>query len=131
MRETLFAGVRELDLDPGLTNAGDHDVAELLVDDGLAELESPVVVLVWLEVTVCESVELVDPLLPESPPYDAVMLWVPTARLEVDPGVANLKVSGVYRVGDNSAFARSLAKLLPIVVHEDGDTLILTADTDP
>jgi transmembrane sensor len=54
-----------------------------------------------------------------------------TQRVEVDPSVATLKVSGVYRVGDNAAFARSLAKLLPLVVHEDGDTLVLTADTDP
>jgi transmembrane sensor len=54
-----------------------------------------------------------------------------TARLEVDPSVAALKVSGVYRVGDNAAFARSLAKLLPITVRQDGDTLLLTADTDP
>ena len=53
-----------------------------------------------------------------------------TQRVEVDPSVASLKVSGVYRVGDNAAFARSLAKLLPIVVHEGGDSLILTADTD-
>jgi transmembrane sensor len=54
-----------------------------------------------------------------------------TQRVEVDPSVAALKVSGVYRVGDNAAFARSLAKLLPIAVHEDGDALVLTADTDP
>ena len=53
-----------------------------------------------------------------------------TARLEVDPSVAGLKVSGVYRVGDNGAFARSLAKLLPIAVHQNGDTLLLTADSD-
>ena len=38
-----------------------------------------------------------------------------TAKLAVDPSVAGLKVSGVYRVGDNAAFARSLTKLLPIV----------------
>ena len=54
-----------------------------------------------------------------------------TARLEVDPSVAGLKVSGLYRVGDNSAFARSLAKLLPIAVRQNGDTLLLTADSDP
>ena len=54
-----------------------------------------------------------------------------TQRLAVDPAVASLKVSGVYRVGDNAAFARSLAKLLPVAVHEDGDTLLLTADSDP
>jgi transmembrane sensor len=54
-----------------------------------------------------------------------------TAKLAVDPSVADLKVSGVYRVGDNSAFARSLAKLFPVAVRQTGDTLILTADTDP
>ncbi len=54
-----------------------------------------------------------------------------TQRVEVDPSVAALKVSGVYRVGDNAAFARSLAKLLPIVVRENGESLVLTADTDP
>ena len=54
-----------------------------------------------------------------------------TARLEVDPSVAGLKVSGMYRVGDNSAFAQSLAKLLPITVRQNGDTLVLTADSDP
>jgi len=54
-----------------------------------------------------------------------------TARLEVDPSVAGLKVSGVYRVGDNGAFARSLTKLLPIAIRQDGDALLLTADSDP
>ena len=54
-----------------------------------------------------------------------------TAKLEVDSSVAGLKVSGVYRVGDNSAFAHSLAKLLPIAIRQDGDALLLTADSDP
>ncbi|HMH65996.1 MAG TPA: FecR domain-containing protein [Rhizomicrobium sp.] len=54
-----------------------------------------------------------------------------TAKLAVDPSVAGLKVSGVYRVGDNGAFARSLAKLLPIAVRQAGDTLVLTGDSDP
>jgi transmembrane sensor len=53
-----------------------------------------------------------------------------TARIAVDPAVAGLKVSGVYRVGDNSAFARSLAKLLPIQVRQDGDTLQLVPEGD-
>ena len=52
------------------------------------------------------------------------------AKLAADPGVAGLKVSGMYRVGDNGAFARSLAKLLPITVRQIGDTLMLTADPD-
>jgi transmembrane sensor len=50
------------------------------------------------------------------------------ARLEVDPSVAGLKVSGVYRVGDNEAFARSIAKLLPIAVRQDGDSYRLVPD---
>ena len=54
-----------------------------------------------------------------------------TARLEVDPSVAGLKVSGLYRVGDNAAFAHSLAKLLPITVRQNGDALVLAADSDP
>jgi transmembrane sensor len=53
-----------------------------------------------------------------------------TAKLAVDPSVASLKVSGMYRVGDNAAFARALAKLLPINVQQAGDTLMLTADND-
>jgi len=53
-----------------------------------------------------------------------------TAKLAVDPSVAALKVSGMYRVGDNSAFAHSLAKLLPITVRQIGDTLVLAADPD-
>lgn len=53
-----------------------------------------------------------------------------TAKLAVDPSVAELKVSGMYRVGDNSAFAHSLTKLLPVTVRQIGDTLVLTADPD-
>jgi transmembrane sensor len=53
-----------------------------------------------------------------------------TAKLAVDPSVAGLKVSGVYRVGDNSAFAHALTKLLPITVRQIGDTLVLSADPD-
>jgi len=49
-------------------------------------------------------------------------------RLEVSSSVADLKVSGVYRVGDNEAFARSIAKLLPIAVRRDGDSYLLVAD---
>jgi transmembrane sensor len=53
-----------------------------------------------------------------------------TAKLAVDPDIAGLKVSGMYRVGDNSAFAHALAKLLPITVRQIGDTLVLSADPD-
>ena len=53
-----------------------------------------------------------------------------TAKLAVDPSVAGLKVSGVYRVGDNSAFAHSLTKLLPVTVRQIGDTYMLSADPD-
>lgn len=53
-----------------------------------------------------------------------------TVKLAVDPSVAGLKVSGMYRVGDNSAFANSLAKLLPVTVRQLGDTVVLTEDPD-
>jgi transmembrane sensor len=53
-----------------------------------------------------------------------------TAKLAVDPSVAGLKVSGVYRVGDNGAFAHSLTKLLPVTVRQIGDTYMLSADSD-
>ena len=53
-----------------------------------------------------------------------------TAKLAVDPSVAGLKVSGVYRVGDNGAFAHSLTKLLPVTVRQIGDTYMLSADPD-
>lgn len=36
----------------------------------------------------------------------------------MDERASELRISGVYRVGDNSAFARSLARLLPIRVEE-------------
>jgi transmembrane sensor len=48
-----------------------------------------------------------------------------TAKLAVDTSVASLKVSGVYRVGENIAFAHSLTKLLPITVRQIGDTWCL------
>jgi transmembrane sensor len=53
-----------------------------------------------------------------------------TAKLVADSSVAGLKVSGMYRVGDNTAFAHSLAKLLPITVRQVDDSLVLTADPD-
>lgn len=52
-----------------------------------------------------------------------------TQRLEVDASTADLKVSGVYRVGDNSAFARALSQLLPITVRQTDDVLLLTAES--
>jgi transmembrane sensor len=36
----------------------------------------------------------------------------------MDDRAAALRISGVYRVGDNNAFARSLARLLPIKIEE-------------
>lgn len=40
-----------------------------------------------------------------------------------DPRAAQLRVSGVYRVGDPDAFARSLALLLPVRVAADSDAI--------
>ena len=52
-----------------------------------------------------------------------------TAKLEVDDGrVAALRVSGAYRVGDNSAFAHSVASLLPIAVREESGRMVLVAN---
>ncbi|HEY3637051.1 MAG TPA: FecR domain-containing protein [Rhizomicrobium sp.] len=52
-----------------------------------------------------------------------------TVRLVVDdPIVANLKLSGVYRVGDNQAFARSVSQLLPVIVEHYPDHIELTRD---
>ncbi|AHE52780.1 FecR family protein [Sphingomonas sanxanigenens] len=44
-----------------------------------------------------------------------------------DPRVADLRLSGVYRVGDSEAFARSLAVLLPVRVAADGDAIRISA----
>ena len=52
-----------------------------------------------------------------------------TVRLEVDdPVIANLKLSGVYRVGDNVAFARSVSQLLPVIVEHYPDHINLVRD---
>lgn len=44
-----------------------------------------------------------------------------------DQAVARLRLSGVYRVGDPEAFARSLAILLPVRVQADADAIRITA----
>ena len=43
----------------------------------------------------------------------------------VDTRAARLHVSGIYRVGDNAAFAHSIAKFLPVQVSQQGDRVIL------
>lgn len=50
-------------------------------------------------------------------------------KLEIDdPRIANMKVSGVYRVGDNAGFARALSHLLPVEARIGDDRIALTAD---
>ena len=52
-----------------------------------------------------------------------------SVRLVVnDTVVANLRVSGVYRVGDNIAFARSISQLLPVIVEHYPDHIELVRD---
>jgi len=52
-----------------------------------------------------------------------------SVKLEIaDPTIAKLHLSGVYRVGDNAAFARSVSTLLPVVVSLVGDRLDISAD---
>jgi len=52
-----------------------------------------------------------------------------TVKLEVDDTrISRFKVSGVYRVGDNTNFARSLSRLLPIEIRVVDDTIQLVGD---
>lgn len=52
-----------------------------------------------------------------------------TVRLVVDDrAVARLKLSGVYSVGDNEAFARSVSQLLPVIVEHYADHITLVRD---
>jgi transmembrane sensor len=52
-----------------------------------------------------------------------------TLRLEVaDPRIRNLKVAGVYRVGDNAEFALALQKLLPVRARQFDDRIEIVAD---
>jgi transmembrane sensor len=52
-----------------------------------------------------------------------------TMKLEVgDPTIAGLRMSGVYRVGDNAAFARSVAALLPVTLEFFSDRVELVRD---
>lgn len=44
-----------------------------------------------------------------------------------DPGAAELRLSGIYRVGDPEAFARSLAVLLPVDIDVKPDTIRIAA----
>lgn len=49
-------------------------------------------------------------------------------KLEIaDNAAGRLRVSGVYHVGNNLDFARSISKFLPVSVHKDGDRLLLSA----
>lgn len=45
-----------------------------------------------------------------------------------DPEVSRMRISGVYRVGDNAAFARSMAALLPVTIEIQSDQVKLVAD---
>lgn len=44
-----------------------------------------------------------------------------------DPRAAQMRISGIYRVGDPEAFARSLALLLPIRVRSESDRIRILA----
>ena len=52
-----------------------------------------------------------------------------TIKMEVDDTrIARMKVSGVYRVGDNTNFARSLSRLLPVEFRVVDDRIQLVGD---
>lgn len=44
-----------------------------------------------------------------------------------DTRVAQMRLSGIYRVGDPEAFARSLAVLLPVRVHAEADSIRISS----
>lgn len=46
-----------------------------------------------------------------------------------DPATAQMRISGVYRVGDNVAFARSVSRLLQLSVQVDDSDIVLTSAT--
>lgn len=46
-----------------------------------------------------------------------------------DRAIEGLRVSGVYKVGDNLGFARSIARLLPLKIQQTGSRVILVMDT--
>ena len=43
--------------------------------------------------------------------------------------IAGLRVSGVYFVGDNVAFANAISKLLPVKMHRDGNRVYLSSSS--
>lgn len=52
-----------------------------------------------------------------------------TLKLDVaDQRIENLKVSGVYRVGDNAIFAAALEKLLPVSIRQFEDRIEIVGD---
>ncbi|MBS0280321.1 MAG: FecR domain-containing protein [Proteobacteria bacterium] len=54
--------------------------------------------------------------------YSALKLVVADARIE------DMKVSGLYRVGDNAIFAQALEKLLPVSIRPFEDRIEIVAD---
>jgi transmembrane sensor len=49
-------------------------------------------------------------------------------KLEIaDRRVMGMRVSGVYRVGDNVGFARSVSLLLPVTIDRQNDRIVLSA----
>jgi transmembrane sensor len=53
-----------------------------------------------------------------------------TDKLEIEnPAIADMRVSGVYYVGDNVAFASSISKLLPVKMRRDRNHVYLSVDS--
>jgi transmembrane sensor len=53
-----------------------------------------------------------------------------TDTLQIESaGIAGMRVSGVYFVGDNVAFANAISKLLPVKIRRDGNHVYLSAST--
>lgn len=58
--------------------------------------------------------------------------YSPVKLVIADPRAASLKLSGVYRVGENEAFARSIRQLLPVGVRaNNGNLEIFSLPSEP
>ncbi|WP_242183834.1 FecR domain-containing protein [Sphingomonas sp. CARO-RG-8B-R24-01] len=52
-------------------------------------------------------------------------------RLDIAPSAVNIRVSGIFNVGDNEAFAQAVAATFPVRVASDRDTITITGVHSP
>jgi transmembrane sensor len=121
----------------GTARVGGRDVAEasrtvlnpgerLVVSGGSARIDKPnlVPLLAWQTGQAVFDNETLFEVVREMNRYSLVKI------VAADPAVAGMRISGVYRVGDNVAFAHSIAALLPIALEIDAKQVRLSAGQD-